>query len=492
MKKRPNILIFMTDHQRADTVLPGSTALTPNVDELAAQGLTFSEAYCPSPHCCPSRATFFTGLYPSQHGVWNNICNENALSRGLNQGVRTWSEDLAKADYQLHFAGKWHVSIEEGPADRGWREHFVSGVAGEHHSRSWEAIQENASILSHTERGEAQILRPGYSTYTLYSEAQPTDKFIRHDEKVLETALQVLPELLESNNPWCLYVGMIGPHDPYNVPGEYLDLYDPNQLELPPSFADDLADKPRIYQRMREQIFGQLSEVEVRDAIRHYYAYCTYLDDLFGQILKVLDASQAKDDTLVIYCSDHGDYAGDHGLFAKGIPCFRGAYNVPVVMRWPNGIVNPGRLEGSFVSLADFSPTLLEIMGSSQNRDFPGMSLVPWMRASESVMWREAVFTQCNGVELYYTQRSVTTRDFKLTFNGFDRDELYDLRNDPHEMVNQANNPKYIKVKKNLYRLLWQFALQNDDHFAQNPYITVALAEYGPGVLFERESHEQP
>ena len=109
----PNILIMMTDHQRGDTVLPGHPAITPNIDQLAAEGVTFTEAFCPSPHCCPSRATFFTGLYPSRHGVWNNICNDQALSRGLKDGVQLWSEDLAAAGYQLHFSGKWHVSVEE-------------------------------------------------------------------------------------------------------------------------------------------------------------------------------------------------------------------------------------------------------------------------------------------------------------------------------------------------------------------------------------------
>jgi arylsulfatase A-like enzyme len=445
----------------------------------------FSEAYCPSPHCCPSRATFFTGLYPSQHGVWNNICNENALSHGLNPGVRTWGEDLAAEGYRMHYDGKWHVSIEESPADRGWVEHFVSGTADDYHSRTWEGYQEIAAGISHGERSEAQILQPGYGKYTLYGKSQPDDKHIQHDEKVFETASQVLPQLLESDDPWCLYVGMIGPHDPYNVPGEFLDLYDPGLIELPPNFADNLSDKPRIYQRIRDQVFSQLSEPEMRDAIRHYYAYCSYLDDLFWRILKTLDASKAKDDTLVIFCADHGDYAGEHGLFSKGIPCFRGAYNVPIVMRWPNGIANPGRTEQAFVSLADIAPTLLEIADLQVEHTSAGMSLLPWMRDSKPDMWREAMFTQCNGVELYFTQRSVTTRDFKLTFNGFDYDELYDLRSDPLEMHNQTDNPKYAEVKKELYHSLWQFAYQNDDHFADNPYMTVALAEYGPGLIFE-------
>src|SRR5512141_2604637 len=106
---RPNILIFMTDHQRADTVLPEHPALTPVLDRFGRDAVTFTNAFCPSPHCCPSRATFFTGLYPSRHGVWNNVLNEQAINSGLRDGVRLWSEDLAAAGYDLHFCGKWHV-----------------------------------------------------------------------------------------------------------------------------------------------------------------------------------------------------------------------------------------------------------------------------------------------------------------------------------------------------------------------------------------------
>ena len=126
---RPNILIFMTDHQRADTVLPEHPAITPNLDRFAQEGVMFTNAFCPSPHCCPSRATFFSGLYPSRHGVWNNVCNRQALSRGLNDGVRLWSQDLAEAGYEMHFCGKWHVSVVESPRDRGWTEHHVSAAA---------------------------------------------------------------------------------------------------------------------------------------------------------------------------------------------------------------------------------------------------------------------------------------------------------------------------------------------------------------------------
>jgi arylsulfatase A-like enzyme len=476
---RPNILIVMTDHQRADTVLPEHPAITPNLDRMVADGVTFTQAFCPSPHCCPSRATFFTGLYPTGHGVWNNICNDQALSRGVKPGVRLWSEDLAEAGYAMHFIGKWHVSVMESPKDRGWVEHMVSGKSGDLHGVNWVHYKKMAPTPD--QRGEGEILRPGYGTERLYGTRPDIDD--RHDQTVLQETTSVLDSLRDSDQPWCVYAGFIGPHDPYLVPQRYLDLYRLEDINLPPSYADRMSDKPRVYQRMREQIFGQLSEREVREAIRHFWAYCTYLDDLFGQILQALEATGQADNTLVLYCSDHGDYCGEHGLFAKGIPCFQSAYHVPAVIRWPARIQVPGARVEEFVSLADFAPTFIEAAGQPLNRHFAGSSLLPFLDSRKPEGWREAIFTQCNGVELYYSQRSVMTRDYKYTFNGFDQDELYDLRSDPHEMINLAEDPRYAEIKRGLVRRMWQFAYSEGDSMT-NPYITVGLAPYGPGEAF--------
>ena len=477
----PNILIFMTDHQRADTVLPDHPAITPNLDRFAQEGVTFSRTFCPSPHCCPARATFFSGLYPSRHGIWNNICNRQALSYGLNEGVRLWSDDLQEAGYQLHYSGKWHVSVEASPADHGWTEHFVSGAKGTLHGARWEHYQKLAAEPDAAVRGEGEILRPGYGTYRLYGTGP--DEGNQHDETAVAKGLEVLESLQESDQPWCLYVGAIAPHDPYIVPQRYLDMYDIEDIPLPASYADEMADKPAIYQRMREQRFGQLSPREVREGIRHFWAYCTYLDDLFGQLLEALERSGQAENTLVLYTSDHGDYCGDHGLFAKGIPCFRGAYHVPAIVRWPGTVAEPGRQVQSMVSLADFCPTFLEAAGIETERHVTGSSLMPLLRREIPAEWRDEIHTQCNGVELYYTQRSVMTDKFKYVFNGFDRDELYDLRTDPHEMQNLADDPAYESVKREMCGRMWRFAYREDDS-AINPYITVGLAPYGPAEAF--------
>jgi arylsulfatase A-like enzyme len=477
---RPNVLIFMTDHQRADTALPNHPSITPNLDRLAGEGVTFTNTYCPSPHCCPARATFFSGLYPSRHGVWNNICNRQALSTGLNEGVRLWSDDLAEAGYNLHYTGKWHVSIEESPKDRGWTEHTVSATQGTLHGVRWDHYRELAQKPEDTDRGEGEILRPGYSTYRLYGTSERTGD---HDRRTVQEALDALPELAKGDDPWGLYVGLGGPHDPYVVPQRYLDLYDIDDVPLPAGYHDEMADKPAIYRRMRDMRFGQLSEREVREAVRHFWAYCTYLDDMFGQVLEALDATGQAEDTVVLFTSDHADYVGEHGLFAKGIPCFQGAYHIPAVVRWPAGVRNPGRQVADFVSEADFAPTFLDLAGISKDRYFTGASLMPFLRDTAPAAWRDEIHTQCNGVELYYTQRSVMTEDYKYVFNGFDWDELYDLRQDPDEMHNVADDPAYAEVKREMCGRMWRFAYEEDDTVI-NPYITVGLAPYGPAEAF--------
>ena len=478
---RPNILIFMTDHQRGDTVLPGHPVVAPNVAYFAKDGVTFTNAFCPSPHCCPSRATFMTGLYPSRSGVWNNVCNAQALTRGLKDGVRLWSDELAAAGYQLAWSGKWHVSVKESPRDRGWAELFVSGHKPAEHQINWDNYRKLAERPDPTARGEGEMLRPGYGPYRLYGTGP--DNPNSHDERVVAEATKALPALAAKGAPWVLFVGLIGPHDPYVVPRRVLDLYDLKDVPLPASYADDLSDKPRVYQRMRRHAWGQLSEREIREGIRHFWAYCSYLDELFGKVLMALGETGQARDTLVLYCSDHGDYCGEHGLFAKGIPCFRGAYHVPAIVRWPNGTRNPGRAADSFVSLADFAPTFVELAGAKAPVEYSGATLAPFLRDETPPNWRDDIHTQCNGVELYYTQRSVMTRDCKYVFNGFDEDELYDLRTDPHEMRNHAADPAYGAIKREMVRRMWRFARREDDT-AINSYITVSIAPYGPAEGF--------
>jgi arylsulfatase A-like enzyme len=177
--------------------------------------------------------------------------------------------------------------------------------------------------------------------------------------------------------------------------------------------------------------------------------------------------------------SDHGEYLGDHGLYLKGAPAFQGGYHIPFIMRWPDGINNPGRQVNAFINLADFAPTFLDLAGIDEQPEMSGRSIVPFLSDDNPADWRDEHFTQFNGVELYYTQRSIKTVEFKYVYNGFDFDELYDLRRDPNEMVNVADDPAYDEIKQDLVRRMWVRAAEEEDTIF-NPYGTVGLAPWGP------------
>ncbi len=489
MDERPNILIFMSDQQRGDTVPPWGRARMPNLERLAREGLSFREAHSPSPHCCPSRATFHSGLYPSEHGVWNNVDVGNALSRGPHEDVRLFSQDLRAAGYQLHFSGKWHVSSIRTPEDYGWRVGWPEAKPSLPPERlpdshpptyEWEAYERIARTAEPTARGAGEILRPGYDRYTHYGAGK---HFITEfDRAVVDDAVREIEARGSGGGPWCQFVGTLGPHDPYVVPPEILDRYPPEDLELPASFTDRMEDKPALYRRTRDR-FDQLSEHEQREALRHYLAFCSFEDDLFGRVFRALEQAGGLRNTLVLYVSDHGDYAGEHGLWCKGLPCFRGAYHIPTVAWWPEGIAQPGRTVEAFVSLADFAPTFLELAGIEPTRPLSGRSLAPFLRGEEPPDWRDELHTQSNGNELYGIQRSVRTDRWKYVYNGFDYDELYDLAADPDETRNLARDPAHADLVRELCGRMWRFAHAHRD-VPINGYIMVAHAPYGPAEAF--------
>ncbi|MFW6132832.1 MAG: sulfatase-like hydrolase/transferase [Planctomycetota bacterium] len=479
MADRPNILIVMTDHQRGDTVLPEHPCRTPNIQRLVDAGVTFAETHCTAPHCCPARASFFSGLYPSGHGVWNNICNAQRLSDGIGRDVRLWSGDLREAGYTLHYVGKWHVDTKTRPADHGFIEHTVGATGESFHGQSWDRVRRAAAEPEPTERGWGQLLQPGYPRPLRPGFGVQPDPENHPDYRRAGEAVEALDQLAGQDDPWALYVGFIGPHDPYFAPQEFLDLYELEDVPLPASYHDEMRDKPNIYRRMREQVFAQWGPQETRDAIRHFWAYCSWLDAQFGRIMDKLDATGQADNTLVLYCSDHGDYCGEHGLFAKGIPNFKSAYHVPAVVRWPADVVNPGRRVGGLVSLCDFAPTFLELAGVAPNRPMHGRSLAPFLRDEAPADWRDALLMQCNGVENYFTQRGVRTAEWHYNYNAFDYDELYDLRNDPHETRNLAGEPQYAEQVRRMCARMWRLCEQVGDT-PGNSYLTVALAPVGP------------
>lgn len=486
MKDKPNIVVFMTDQQNAATIGPGGLADTPHVDAFMESAVHFPRAYCPAPHCCPSRATLFTGLYPSQHGVWNNVEVDNALSRGVYDDVRMFPELLKENGYNTLFAGKWHVSAYEGPLDRGFdrvlREYISNYGRREPRNlpshNDWEHVFNGRTPMdsADTPKEFGRIVREGYPPLFMFgAEENPFG-----DGDTAALACEAIRDY-DSDSPFFLYVGTTGPHDPYTPPQEFLDLYRNRDIRLPENFRDAMADKPGLYRRTRDMF--ALSEDEHREMIRRYLAFCSYEDHLFGQLVDALKAKGIYDDTLIVYLSDHGEYMGAHGLWTKGLPCFDEAYRICAVVG--GGGIEGGRTCDKLISLADFAPTFLDAAGVRQ-RGMLGCSLLPLLKSGEPTAWRSEMYTQTNGNEAYGIQRAVWNDRWKYVLNMFDYDELYDLRNDPLEMTNLIDREEYKDVVRDLCRKIWQFARLTGDT-CTCPYVTTALAPYGPGIVYAPE-----
>jgi len=514
MNRPPNILVFLVDQMPYDVTTPEHPCHMPNARRLAENGVSFSREFTCSPHCSPSRATFMTGLYPSRHGVFNNVETNTAFQHGLNPGVRTFSEYLNESGYQMAYAGKWHVSNEEMPGDRGWQElmKYRKNILSRSND-DWDRTVKEPDPPDHQrERGE--IFRPGWgSTYATGPKLSGPDFYKKENwyKTAVLPGIQAMPELAKGDQPWMLCISTdMGPETP--VPPDIAALYDPKDVPLPPSYGDMMQDKPRVYQRMRFQIWDQLTEDEVRESIAHYWALCTLQDRYLGEILDALESTGQEDDTLVVFLADHGDYMFAHGLRCLGIPSFREVYHVPAIMRWPRGIVNPGRDVNSFISIADFAPTFLELAGCESEDRLTGRSLMPFLQDESPADWRDAWYSQTKGNEVYYTQRIVQTDRWKYVCNWFDFDELYDLKADPHEMTNLAfpseipSSPGQLtpkttsqsfapwpplpphldSVRQELLGKMWRFARREND-IIFNAYPPVALSPYGPIIGLREE-----
>lgn len=531
--KRPNILLFVVDQFQQDVTEAESPCQLPNLQRFKEQGVSFRRAFGPSPHCCPARATLMTGLYPSRHGVFNNVETDTAHRFGLNPGVRTFAQDLDEAGYRLSYAGKWHVSNEETPADRGWHEvtEFAShmplrghrqwanlGTDGDDHTGWANSGPVPTDVASPRPRGHVQ--RPGWGDVVTRPapiegpDACTKTHFYQHAVGPGIDELQRLVQDEHADSPWCLCISTdMVPNSP--CPRELLELYDPASIDLPPNFDDAMTDKPGIYRRLREQLWGQLSLAEVREAMVNYFANCTLEDRYFGMILDALDATGAADDTLVMFIGDHGDYNFAHGLQNMGVPAFREAYHIPVVARWPKGIVRPNRDVDDIVWLADIAPTLIDLAGASAQDRKTGRSLAPLLADERPADWRDDWYSQTNGNEVYYTQRAVMTDRWKYVYNAFDYDELYDLQRDRLEMTNLIHPDRYPQpapftsqvgetrqplprispeleaVRRDMMARIWDFAIRENDSIF-SAFAPVAVATYGPMLGVERAQQRDP
>ncbi len=484
-QQRPNLLLLLTDQQRADTLAPGSLCQAPNLSRLAARGTRFENCYAPNPICAPVRASLFTGLLPHNHGMVDNPHTVDSYRANLVDGLPFWTRQLQAAGYQNAYFGKWHVDRSLRLENFGFAEYDTEegDYAGYRAYRKQLGLAEK----SPAPRDTVQITQKGYKPFIL-SGVIDEEPEATLEHYIYSRGIQFIEQQAEQSNsrPWMLTLSTLAPHDPYLPPRRVFERYDPASIPQPASFNDDLRSRPEIYRRI-QQTWQALNWEQFAQATACYYAFCSLIDDQVGRIISALARSGQAENTIVVYVSDHGDYLGAHRLFLKGVPAFDEAYRVPLLLAGPG--IPQGQTIGQRVNHLDLAESILPLLGlpeyarKTENPARIGRSIVPLFTSDAEAQknWSSQQFAECHGQRFFYTQRILWWENYKYVFNGFDQDEFYNLEKDPHELDNRAHDSVLQPVIEEMSDRMWQIMHKTNDHNMTNAqYAMFRFAPTGP------------
>ena len=445
---RPNILWICTDQQRYDTIaaLGNAFVSTPNIDALARQGVAFERAYCQSPICTPSRASFLTGMYPSSLRV-----NRNGNPR-FPDFPPLISRILADRDHVCGLIGKLHLSSAYGRIE----ERADDGYAFWNYSHAprddWEEGHDYADWVRFQGADLAELTRDPAGV--------PAE--LHQTTWCAEKTIQFIEENRERN--WFASVNIYDPHPPFNPPQAYRERFDPAHVKRPLFRESDLEQQKNLAAVDFQSLAKHPADLDInspilpqsptpgltepdslgaRDAgtlIAAYYAMIKLIDDQVGRIMAALDALELRQNTVIIFTSDHGEMLGDHGLIMKGCRFYEGLVRVPLIWSCPGRYLTNLR-SGALVELTDIAPTLLDIVGLAKPGYMVGRSLVPILSGEEPPEYHRE-YARCEYIDaLDMPGHSRATMYFDgryklVLYHNHGVGELYDLAQDPQEFNN--------------------------------------------------------
>lgn len=473
MADRPNVVLVLTDQQRADLCRREGFALdtTPFVDELAAGGVWFDRAYTTSPLCCPARTSLLTGRYPTAHRVRENPGVRQAVHAGDLFGT------LRRAGYATALVGKDHTYLD--PADVDYYEPFGHGGGlGPARTAEERRFDEWLTGLRHT-------------TPTVPA---PFPVELQGPYRIVSAATRWVDSL--GDRPFLLLLSFPEPHNPYQVPEPYFSMFPPDRVP-PPRYDDGvLEERPFAWHYLRR--LGLAAHADYADAIaRTRASYCgmlRLLDDQIRRFGEFLDVRGVRDDTLVFVTADHGDYAGEYGLVRKGAGLPEVLTRVPLVVGGP-GVATRRGPHPAHVSLADIAPTVFEAVGVEPPPGVQGRSLWPLLRGGDhpadefaSAYAEQGIgglpytdadvpsplpglggpadrydFDELNAVTQSGQCRMIRAGDWKVVVDNVGGGELYHLPSDPFEVRNLWHEERYTAVRARLLHELTQWMLRAED-----------------------------
>ncbi|MGE3538003.1 MAG: sulfatase-like hydrolase/transferase [Candidatus Tectimicrobiota bacterium] len=490
MTTSPNILLITSDQQRADCFgFENRHIRTPHIDLLAAQGTRFAACITPNLVCQPSRASILTGLLPLSHGVW-----DNGVDLDPRVGAAGFAGTLATHGYRTAFIGKAHFATKATFQPTGTPE---CGKSGRKYGPDWHGPymgfqHAELIVLGHMHRTrplerppvghyERWLLSraPDDLPYTLWSQS------LGPDVGAAQTWYSALPAAWHSSTwvaerviaylqkherrqPFCVWASFPDPHHPFDCPEPWSRMYDPKDMVLPRHRTKDLERRPWWHRaalegapqlsdpamlkfrtegsRMADQTDAQLAYMTA-----NYYGMISQIDHNVGRMLEALNSLGLSDTTLVIFTTDHGELLGNHGLYLKHPIPYEDLLRIGLVVRGPG--VLPGQVITEPVSTLDLAATMYDYNGMTIPEALQSRSLRPLLAGEDST--REVAYSEwyvhpsrCGvGLQL----RTVRTRTLKATFElASGAGELYDLANDPDEMVNRFDDPAYARRRQEL------------------------------------------
>ena len=417
---QPNVLFIAVDDLNDWVGVLGGYAdvQTPNMNRLAARGVTFSQAYCPAPFCNPSRSAVLTGYYPTTSGVYKNTEDWRVAV----PDAVTLPELFKENGYETVGGGKilhWN--------DRALWDEYYSRISDPEPTA--DVLQDEDNSMGVLEWGAVDV---------------PDEEM--NDYRITSWAADYL--LQEHDSPFFLAAGVFRPHVPLNVPQSYFDLYPLDEIVLPETISDDLDDLPAV---AREQMESDSLDADLKEAgnrervVQAYLASVTFADAQIGRILDALESSEYADNTVVALWSDHGMHFGEKEHWKKGT-LWEEATRVPLIISGP-GVAEPGSISEHPVDLVNLYPTLADLCDLPVDESLDGVSLVPLLEDPDADWDRPALMNNRDDNAIRY-------KEWRYIRYGDGSEELYDHSVDPNEWHNLADDPAYQQIKADLEAML--------------------------------------
>ena len=456
MENQPNILWICSDQQRFDSLgcYGNPFVRTPNLDKLAQEGVLFEHAYSQSPVCTPSRASFLTGRYPR-----TTRCRQNGQAIPLDEVLVT--KLLQDAGYVCGLAGKLHLApcnprvcdgteqrIDDGydqffwshdPSDAWFTHDYIQWLRDKGLHRASKPFQESEHV---------QVIPSEEHSQTTWC---------------VERAMSFISGAERFNQPWLFSLNMFDPHHAFDPPIEALERYRDVLEDIPlPNYVEgELTNKPIWQQIDHSGAYGnragypysEMSDTDHRWIRAAYWAMIDVIDTQVGRLLNFLEEIGQRENTIIIFTSDHGEMLGDHGIYLKGPYFYEPAVRVPLIVSGP-GMLNNGERSEALVELVDLAPTLLEASNIEKHLGIQGQSLLPRLTGEKPIdTHREDVYCEYYNAMGWHREPTaqatmVRSRQHKIVVaHGTGGGELYDLDLDPQETNNLWDSPNSLSVK---------------------------------------------